>query len=163
MKPNVTNQQQGTQEHEWLGQENSGYYQAGCSSTYLQSCKRAPMGGAPYKSAKEFGGVLFKVFPRSTTIECPCHVCSDLIGQIVMYNGATSDFEDKSRWHTTLSLTRQTQPMPVLSTFRILKAICTGVDWICFHVIVSKVQLAECNVLATSIFACNLAITFGEA
>ena len=35
------------------------------------------MGGAPYKSAKEGGGALFRLFPHLTTKERPRHLYSD--------------------------------------------------------------------------------------
>ena len=54
------------------------------------------------------GYALFGVFWHLTTKERPCHVFRDLmplkqiIGQMIMYNGITTDFEVKSGQHPTL-------------------------------------------------------------
>ena len=76
---------------------------AGTWFTYTVVSQRAAMGGAPYKSAKEGGR------PYWVPKKWPCHVYSDLmpskqiIGQTVMYNGATcSSFKVESWWHTTI-------------------------------------------------------------
>ena len=71
---------------------------------------RPPMGGAPYKSAKEGVGTFWMLL-YLTTKENPCHVyrlntlklgSTKIIGQTITYSGATSGFEVKSWRHTAL-------------------------------------------------------------
>ena len=71
----------------------------------LQSCERAPIGGAPYTCAKERVGAFSSVSVK----KCPCCVHSDsmplkqIVGQTIMYAGTASGFEVKSCWHATLN------------------------------------------------------------
>ena len=60
------------------------------------------MGGASYKSSKEWGWALFQLFPHLTMKEHPCHVYNDLkpsnqiIEHKITYNGIASSFKVES-------------------------------------------------------------------
>ena len=74
----------------------------------IVSQKRVLLGGAPYKSMKEGGGPLSNVTSfNNERVPMSCLYSNSMplkqiIGQAIMYNGATSSFKIMAWWHTTL-------------------------------------------------------------